>query len=95
VVFLLENYKEKEVIKMENNVLVNEEQALGTDQLLKLTALVYLKEALVAQEYETCQELIDTAKNVGVNEGDINAVITGYLNPGNPGRQKTNRLRFI
>ena len=51
---------------MENNVLLNEEQALGSDQLLKLTALLYLKEALVAQEYETCQELIDTAKNLGV-----------------------------
>jgi len=78
---------------MENNVLVNEEQALGTDQLLKLTALVYLKEALVTQKFEACQELIDTAKQVGVDQGDINAVITDYLNAGNPGKQKTNRLR--
>jgi len=81
------------VRKMENNVLVSEEQALGTDQLLKLTALVYLKEALVAQEYETCQELIDTAKKVGVNTGDISAVIADYLNADNPGRQRGNRLR--
>ena len=51
---------------MENNVLINEEQALGTDQLLKLTALVYLKEALLAQEFETCRELIDTAKKLGI-----------------------------
>jgi hypothetical protein len=79
---------------MENNVLLNEEQALGTDQLLRLTALVYLKEALTAQEYEACQELIDTAKKVGVNPGDINGVIADYLNAGNPGRQKTNRLRI-
>ena len=77
---------------MENNVLVNEEQALGTDQLLKLTALVYLKEALTTQKYETCQELIDTAKNVGVDQGDINEVITDYLNANNQGK-KTNRLR--
>jgi len=79
---------------MKNNVLLNEEQALGTDQLLKVTALVYLQEALVAQKYETCQELIDTAKNVGVNPGDITAVITDYLNAGNPVKQKTNRLRI-
>jgi hypothetical protein len=68
-------------------------QAPGSDQILKVTALLYLKEALVAQEYETCQELIDTAKNLGANPGDISAVIADYLNAGNPGRQKGNRLR--
>ena len=51
---------------MKNNALLIEEQALGSDQILKVTALLYLKEALVNQEYETCQELIDTAKNLGV-----------------------------
>jgi len=78
---------------MKNNVQFNEQEALGTDQLLKVTALLYLQEALIAQEYETCQELIDTAKNLGVDQGDINAVITDYLNADNPGREKTNRLR--
>ena len=78
---------------MKNNVFLNEEQALGTDQLLKVTALVYLQEALVAQKYETCQELIDTAKNLGVEQGDISAVITDYLNAGNLGRPKKSRLR--
>ena len=78
---------------MENNVLSNQEQALGSDQILKLTALLYLKEALVAQKYESCRELIDTAKDLGVDPSDISAVITDYLNPGNPGRQKGNRLR--
>ena len=70
-----------------------EQKALGTDRLLKLTALVYLKEALIAQEYETCQELIDTAKNLGVDQSDISALIADYLNADNPGRQKGNRLR--
>ena len=78
---------------MKNNVQFNEQQALGTDQLLKVTALLYLQEALIAQEYETCQELIDTAKNLSVDQGDINAVITDYLKVNNPGRAKTNRLR--
>ena len=78
---------------MENNVLVNQGQALGSDQILKVTALLYLKEALIAQEYESCQELVDTAKNLGVNPGDISAVIADYLNADNPGREKTNRLR--
>ena len=78
---------------MKNNVLFNQEQALGQDQILKVTALLYLKEALVAQEYETCQELIDTAKGLGASPGDISAVIAGYLSGDNPGGQKGNRLR--
>jgi hypothetical protein len=81
------------VKEMKNNVLPNPELALGPDQILKLTALLYLKEALVAQEYESCQELIDTAKNLGVDPGDISAVIADYLNANNPGRQKGNRVR--
>jgi hypothetical protein len=81
----------KEVKEMKNNVL--QEQALGTDQLLRLTALLYFKEALAAQQYESCQELIDTARNLGVNSGDISAVITDHLNANGPGRQKANRLR--
>ena len=72
-----------------------QEEAFGSDQLLKLTALVYLKEALIAQEYETCQELIDTAKKLGIGPGDISAVIADHLNAGDPGRQKASRLRFI
>ena len=78
---------------MKNEVLLSQEQALGQDQTLKLTALLYLKEALIAQAFETCQELIDTAKNIGVSSGDISAVIADYLNANNPGRQKANRVR--
>jgi hypothetical protein len=80
------------VRKVENNVLLTQEQALGSDQILKVTALLYLKEALVAQKYESCQELIDTAKNLGVGAGDISAVIAEYLNAPSPGRQKGNRF---
>jgi hypothetical protein len=85
---------------MKNNTLLNEEQALGTDELLKVTTLLYFKEALVAQQYETCQELIGTARNLGVNPGDISAVIADYLSPkreskANPDRQKPNRLRSL
>jgi hypothetical protein len=78
---------------MRNNTLLNDEQALGSDQILKVTALLYLQEALVSQEYESCQELIDTAKNLGVSPGDISSVIADHLKTGNPGRQRQNRLR--
>ena len=79
---------------MKENVLLKEQQALGTGQILKVTALLYLQEALVAQQYETCQELIDTARELGVEKGDISAAIADYLNADNPGRQKGNRLRL-
>jgi hypothetical protein len=69
---------------MENNVLINQGQASGSDQILKVTALLYLKEALIAQEYESCQELVDTARKLGVNPGDISAVIADYLNADTP-----------
>ncbi len=56
---------------------------------------MYLKEALVAQEYEQCRELIDTAKELGVEQGDISAVIADYLKDNNPGRQRSGRFRFV
>lgn len=64
---------------MEKNALLNRGQAQGPDQILQVTALLYLKEALIAQEYESCLELIDTAKSLGAGQGDINAVIADYL----------------
>ena len=78
---------------MNNNTVLSAEQALGPDQILKVTALLYLKEALVAQQYEACQELVDTAKKLGVAPGDISAVIADHLYADGPGRQKGNRLR--
>ena len=85
---------------MKNNVLIREEQALGSGQLLKVTASLYLKEALVAQEYESCQELIDTAKTLGVTQTDISAVITAYLRGDkavakNEANTSKNRLRSL
>jgi hypothetical protein len=78
---------------MKNNVLLNDGQASGADQILKVTALLYLKEALITQKYESCRELIDTAKNLGADQGDISAVIAEYLDADNPRKQKGNRAR--
>ncbi|MBI3251858.1 MAG: hypothetical protein HYZ52_00865 [Candidatus Omnitrophica bacterium] len=38
---------------------------------VKLTALFYLKEALLRERYETCQEIIATAKEFGAAEFEI------------------------
>ncbi len=64
---------------MKDQALLNQEQAFGSDQILKVTALLYFKEALIAQEYEVCQELITTARQFGASQGEISTVITAYL----------------
>lgn len=77
---------------MENNALLNQEAAFGADQLVKVTALLYLKEALVNQEYETCPDLIDTARKLGVDPGDISALIKEHLDTDARLKLKANRL---
>jgi hypothetical protein len=76
---------------MENNALLNQE--FRADQILKVTALLYLKEALVGQQYEVAPSLIEAAKNAGANQGEISLVIADYLRNDAPSRQKPNRLR--
>ncbi|MBI4433006.1 MAG: hypothetical protein HY592_05985 [Candidatus Omnitrophica bacterium] len=38
---------------------------------VKLTALLYLKEALLRERYEACEELIATAKEFGAREFEV------------------------
>lgn len=38
---------------------------------VKLTALLYLKEALLNQQYEKCTEFIETAKEFGAQDFEI------------------------
>lgn len=48
---------------------------LQSDEVLKLTSLIYLKEALLAQRYEDCAELIRQAKDLGAKQSEISALI--------------------
>lgn len=77
---------------MKENVLLDGQQASG-NEFLKLTALLYLKEALDKQEYESCRVLVDTAKELGVGQGEISAAIAEYLNAENQQVNKPRRLR--
>jgi hypothetical protein len=38
---------------------------------VKLTALLYLKEALITEEYEECRAIIEIAKDFGAEEFEI------------------------
>lgn len=50
-----------------------------SDALLKVTALLYLKEALLKEEYESCDELADNARNYGAEEGEIREVLAAAV----------------
>jgi len=80
--------KRKEVRTVKNNATLNEEV------IFKVTALSYLKEALVKQEYEGCAELVDIAKKFGAQQGEIDGTIAAYLRGDKPGgRNEANRPR--
>lgn len=49
------------------------------ENLLKVTALLYLKEALYKEKYEECPELIEVAKRYGVEQEEIQKVISRHV----------------
>ena len=93
----------KGVIPMENNIVLkegqNKAQAVTSDEIFKVTALLYFKEALAAQKYEDCEELVGIARKLGARQGEIDEMIAAHLRGDKPGgrneaRQGINRLRF-
>lgn len=69
-------------------------------EVLKTTALLYLQEALQAQKYETCKELLGIARENGATQEEISDLITGFLRGDKPpGRDErilvNNRLRLL
>ena len=75
-----------------------EGNAILEDEVLKATALLYFKDALVEQEYETCAELATVAKEHGAGQSEINEVIAMYLRGGKAqgaGAKPVNRVRAL
>ena len=62
---------------MEINFTFNKEKEKKKtgDQALQVTALIYLKEALVNERYEECAELVRAAKRFGATQGEIKQTI--------------------
>lgn len=58
---------------------IEQETLSGTDQVLKTTALLYLKEAVINEEFERCSELVDSARKYGAEENEIREVLRGGL----------------
>jgi hypothetical protein len=51
----------------------------GLPQVIKITSLLYLKDALNREEYEQCPELIQTAKDNGATKEDVQKEILGFI----------------
>lgn len=65
---------------MKNNTLFkNDPIAINENNVLKVTALLYIMDTLFAEKYEDCNELITLAENFGATKDEISAVITEYI----------------
>ena len=86
---------------MKNNATLNEaQQPVTSNEVFKVTALLYLQEALAKQEYESCKELVAIAKKLGAQQGEIDQAIAAFLRGDKPGgqggaKQKKNRLGLL
>ena len=61
----------------------------GEDQVLQVTALAYLQDALAGERYEECSELIRSVKKYGATLAEIRAIIA----EGARGVQKDRRAK--
>ena len=53
---------------------------IENNEILKVTALIYLQEALAKEAFEECQGLIARAKGFGATAADVRRVLNGYIN---------------
>ena len=65
---------------MKNNALLTQNAStIKSDEILKLTALVYFEEALNQEDYENCTELINIARGFGALQSDIKSIIATFI----------------
>jgi hypothetical protein len=83
---------------MNRNIIPQNEQNKPQvfSEVLQITALQRLKEALVREEYELCPALIRSAKKRGVDEAGIRSFLAGYVTgaKGEAGGKVRKRPRF-
>lgn len=63
---------------MKNNITYN--KSLSPDATLKVTSLLYFKDALKRERYEDCADLIKSAKQFGASQKEIRQLITDHVN---------------
>ncbi|OGX06290.1 MAG: hypothetical protein A2Z88_00580 [Omnitrophica WOR_2 bacterium GWA2_47_8] len=58
---------------------MNKSALINNSDTLKVTALLYFKEALAQERYEECAELIQAAKNFGVEQDEVKGIINEHV----------------
>ena len=79
---------------MRNNIVFDGDKEATSDLLLKTTSLIYLKEALVNQQFEDCPGLVKTAKAYGARQSEIRKAIAEYIATGSKGRRKRTNKKY-
>jgi len=62
-------------------------QSITPDKMLKATSVIYLKEALINEQFEKCAELIQVAKTFGVQQRVIDRILAEYARGVQAGQQ--------
>ena len=77
---------------MRNNLVIEKRvsEPIAADSLLKVTSLLYLKDALQAERYEECATLIQSAKNFGASLSEISEIIAKHIRKLNTGPNEAN-----
>lgn len=80
---------------MGNNIVSDNQHndLVTTDKVLKATSLLYLKDALLNQQYEECAELIRTAKKFGATPEEISRLIAEVIRTGAGSQNETSRAQ--
>jgi hypothetical protein len=68
------------------NTVVSQNKQLAADEVLKATSLIYLRDALVKEQYEQCPELVKIAKDFGASLTEVRTVIAEYVSDVKAGR---------
>ena len=78
-----------------NLVLPNDNnQPTVPDEILKTTALLYLREALDNQQFEQCPTFVQTAKRFGARPSEVRQVLVEYTNRNKAGRRNEAKERI-
>jgi hypothetical protein len=80
---------------MENNAVLDRQQEINAERVLKQSALIYFKQALKKQQFEACRELVTLAREFGADSAEVQLVITSYLTGDKPGgRNQVNKAKY-
>ena len=58
---------------------LKKKESFKSDDVLKVTALSYLEETLIKEQYELCADLIKAAKEYGADKKEVQAVLAQHI----------------